>query len=420
MRHIMRPLVAGLLLAMGLTFLAASAGAEHNTTGPVPPPGTDRGLRPWTRSQVVLPDVPAYYWHHGCGPTAVGMVIGYYDGQGFPDLVPGSAATQTPEVDAMIATDGGQPDCDLPDGDHFQDYACPIDWYPPVLPDRSQTGGAHTGNCVADFMRTSWSSQYNLYGWSQDPYVPISFRRYVRYASAYEPESVLMWSSYFTWEDYKAEIDAGRPMVLLVDTDGDNSTDHFVTAVGYDDATHEYAIHDTWDLEVHWYVWHIMAYGDPWGVFSITTCSVSYPAAACCVGASCEVLTEEDCLTLGGIWKSEAPECTPDPCAQGIAGRADEGLPAWIAATPNPLNGETLIRLSTGPRGGSKAPARLAIYDLAGRCVRLLADPPSAPGVFETRWDGRDDEGRPVISGVYVLRLTGGPRSASQRITVVH
>jgi len=411
-------LVAGLIVATGLSWLAPAVLAEQSTTGPVPPPGTDRGFRPATRSQVVLPNVPAYYWHHGCGPTALGMIVGYYDGQGFDDLVPGSAATQTAAVDAMIADDGGQPDCDLPDGNHYQDYACPIDWSPPLLPDRSQTGGAHTSNCVADFMKTSWSSSYNLYGWSQDFDGPPAFRRYVRYISDYEPASVNSWSTYFTFDDYKAEIDAGRPMLLLVDTDGNGQTDHFVTGIGYDDAANEYAIHDTWDLNVHWYAWNIIAQGVPWGVFSITTCSLTYPPAACCLTAACQVLSEQDCLAQGGVWLGGTPGCDPDPCAQGIADPADAASVPWLFATPNPLSAETLIRLSAGTSHRSAA-AHLAVYDLAGRRVRRLADPERGSGVFETRWDGRDDAGSPVVSGVYLLRLTGQNGTVIRRITVV-
>ena len=123
-----------------------------------------------------------------------------------------SLAVQTAAVDVMIADDGGNPDCDLADGDHYQDYACPIDWAPdPLLPDRSETGGAHASNCVADYMKTSWRSLNNYYGWSYDNNVPPAFRRYVRNFSDYDYGATLYWFSAFDWESYKAEIDAGRP-----------------------------------------------------------------------------------------------------------------------------------------------------------------------------------------------------------------
>jgi hypothetical protein len=77
----------------------------QSTTGPKPPVGVDaQGSLLASTSAVVISDVPAYNWHHGCGPTAAGMIFGYYDGRGYDDLVPGSASTQTGAVNAMMAT----------------------------------------------------------------------------------------------------------------------------------------------------------------------------------------------------------------------------------------------------------------------------------------------------------------------------
>ena len=47
-----------------------------------------------TPGEIVLSDVPAYKWRDGCGPTAVGMIVGYWDTPGYPDLVPSSAAAR--------------------------------------------------------------------------------------------------------------------------------------------------------------------------------------------------------------------------------------------------------------------------------------------------------------------------------------
>jgi hypothetical protein len=204
------------------------------------------------------------------------MVVGYWDGNGFPSLVSGDASTQTAAVDAMIANDRGNPNCASPDGDHYQDYSCPIDAYPTdLLPDRSQTGGAHASNCVGDFFKTSWSSMYNYYGWSWFDDVPGSFTGYVNWIGRYTPTAWNKSFYQFSWVAYKAEIDSGRPVVLLVDSDGDGYTDHFVTGIGYDDATTEYGIHDTWDTGIHWYSWHGMEYGEPWGIYGVTQFRVS-------------------------------------------------------------------------------------------------------------------------------------------------
>ena len=152
--------------------------AQQSTSGPEPPPGYDPGLREATKDMEIL-GVPPYLWHHGCGPTAVGMIIGYYDGHYYPNLVAGNASTQTSAVNGMIADDDNNPSCAAAGSNHYQDYSCPIDYYPDLYTDLSQLGGAHTSNCVADFMETSWSSRSNRYGWSWYSDVPDAFVDYI-------------------------------------------------------------------------------------------------------------------------------------------------------------------------------------------------------------------------------------------------
>ena len=50
----------------------------------------------------------------------------------------------------------------------------------------------------------------------------------------------------------------------------------------------------------------------------------------------------------------------------------------------------------------------LAIFNLAGQRVATLADGVRAAGSYTLRWDGRDDDGRALASGVYLYRLRTG------------
>jgi len=50
-----------------------------------------------------------------------------------------------------------------------------------------------------------------------------------------------------------AEIDAGRPVGMTVDSGGVTGTDHWMVAVGYDRATNQWAGHNTFDNQLHWY-----------------------------------------------------------------------------------------------------------------------------------------------------------------------
>ena len=63
---------------------------------------------------------------------------------------------------------------------------------------------------------------------------------------------------------------------------------------------------------------------------------------------------------------------------------------------------------------------RLMIHDVAGRRVRRLD--PGAPtvGPREVRWDGRDDDGRPVANGVYFVSLRLDGELLRQNLVVVN
>jgi hypothetical protein len=67
---------------------------------------------------------------------------------------------------------------------------------------------------------------------------------------------------------------------------------------------------------------------------------------------------------------------------------------------PNPFNPVTTIAFSVAERGR----VRLAIYDVTGRRVRALVDEALVPDRYEVRWDGRNDAGLRVSSGVYFYK----------------
>jgi len=71
-------------------------------------------------------------------------------------------------------------------------------------------------------------------------------------------------------------------------------------------------------------------------------------------------------------------------------------------ASPNPFAGSTEIAY-TVPSGGGNV--EITVYDVAGRAVRTLASGAMAAGDGSVRWDGLDDAGNPVATGVYFARL---------------
>jgi hypothetical protein len=70
---------------------------------------------------------------------------------------------------------------------------------------------------------------------------------------------------------------------------------------------------------------------------------------------------------------------------------------------PNPFNPTTTIEYSIAQTGH----VTLKIYSVAGQHVRTLADGPQTPqGLRTVTWDGRNDAGHSVSSGVYFYKLT--------------
>jgi hypothetical protein len=82
---------------------------------------------------------------------------------------------------------------------------------------------------------------------------------------------------------------------------------------------------------------------------------------------------------------------------------------------PNPFNPSTTIRFSL-PEAQE---VRLAIYDVEGRLVRSLVDGVEPAGVNRVTWDGVDNDGSPVASGIYFVRLTDGQQAATRKIVLV-
>ena len=69
--------------------------------------------------------------------------------------------------------------------------------------------------------------------------------------------------------------------------------------------------------------------------------------------------------------------------------------------TPNPFNPETEIRFELA----APSDVSVTVFDAAGRLVRVLDSRNRPAGVHSVRWNGRNDAGEPVSSGVYFYRM---------------
>jgi hypothetical protein len=91
-----------------------------------------------------------------------------------------------------------------------------------------------------------------------------------------------------------------------------------------------------------------------------------------------------------------------------------ESVTLWQNA-PNPFNPSTVI----GYEIGYPSRVTLMIYDIAGRLVRRLVDTTQEPGRYRVIWEGKDDRGRAIGSGVYFYRLEAGSLLMTQKMVLL-
>ena len=82
---------------------------------------------------------------------------------------------------------------------------------------------------------------------------------------------------------------------------------------------------------------------------------------------------------------------------------------------PNPFNPSTEIRFDL-PKGSQ---VKLVVYDLMGRAVATLADQTMSAGAHRARWNGRDQAGTAVASGVYFYHLQADGFIATKKMVLM-
>jgi hypothetical protein len=91
--------------------------------------------------------------------------------------------------------------------------------------------------------------------------------------------------------------------------------------------------------------------------------------------------------------------------ASGTVGVEASATPvrfALHAASPNPFREGTAFAYDVPSSGGV---VRVGLYDISGRLVRSLVDGAQTPGRKSATWDGRDDQGRALPAGLYLVRM---------------
>lgn len=129
------------------------------------------------------------------------------------------------------------------------------------------------------------------------------------------------------------------------------------------------------------------------------------------LSANSPCLDRPGCGTIGAFDQGcDAVAVTEDAAAPSASAHS------LAPPVPNPFNLETQMTLVLA----EAARVRLIVNDVSGRRVRALEAGPLPAGTHRLVWDGRNDAGKRVTSGTYLLRLEAGARTLIERAVLLH
>ncbi len=239
--------------------------------------------------------VPAFNWSFGCSATSASMIAGFYDRTSYPDMYTGPTNGGLMPVNNsswpdVVINGENRHQCPLSatrngvDGrmtrGHVDDYWFKIDALGPDPYDGNWSEHV-SGDCTGDFMKTNqWvnpGESFNsdgsttFYNWPDGTPLPAAdmeshgihiYDGGYGLKLFYESRGYTvntMYNQYiypfgsntkgFTYAQYKAEIDAGRPVMIHVEG-------HTMVGTGYNDSAGNLVyLHDTWDYSTHTMTW---------------------------------------------------------------------------------------------------------------------------------------------------------------------
>ncbi len=138
--------------------------------------------------------------------------------------------------------------------------------------------------------------------------------------------------------------------------------------------------------------------------------------------ADISVLVEQ-VTSLGPYWSRILSEVTVAPetdhfidrSGQSVWGLSAQRFDVLPPAPGSDLNPETTIRFDL-PSSGE---AELSLFNLTGQRVAKLIRGFREMGSYTLRWDGTDDAGRALASGMYIYRLTAGDRVETRKLMLL-
>jgi hypothetical protein len=132
----------------------------------------------------------------------------------------------------------------------------------------------------------------------------------------------------------------------------------------------------------------------------------------------CHILSHEDHEMMRPFQVGPIPTSPPKP---GVGPKVAAGDTPHASGSvlqqnfPNPFSPATQIRFQLSAASN----AEIAVYDVKGRLVKTLASQVFDAGTHVLDWDGRDDSGNMLSSGIYFYKLTAGSFTETKRMVLV-
>ena len=87
---------------------------------------------------------------------------------------------------------------------------------------------------------------------------------------------------------------------------------------------------------------------------------------------------------------------------------------------PNPFNPSTTIKFQLPEKNGTATVRTvLRVYDILGRRVRTIVDEDMSPGFYTKQWDGLNDNGVGISSGVYFYSIMAGDFRQTKKMLLI-
>ncbi len=115
--------------------------------------------------------------------------------------------------------------------------------------------------------------------------------------------------------------------------------------------------------------------------------------------------------TNGEVFYSKEAKILPS----GITEKTDIPEKFALSCNPNPFNSASAIKVNIPKNGRIK----LAIYDIKGNIVETIADGEFSAGAHTFRWDGNDDNGNSLSTGIYFVRLDTENSTIVRKIALI-